>query len=488
MKLKVFAGLVLAVFFTVGLMAEGDCYWRMGPSFTPVAPRPGDVVTIRGTVSLNHGTMTSILLRGGVDGSRLYNHRIPALGVGDMVDVSFTWTADGGEHILWFEIDPTHEQDDTNRDGDRWEQVIRPRRYAQPNLRFASSSFSVVPTSFLAGESVTFHYCVMNNGDGDATETFDVGLRVGGVIVQRHTYAGMVVSAPRCNDFVWTAVCGTDVALVADCDNTVEEVNETDNVFSDDRLQCDSTWHESKNFWLENIRPNTSATPLILSSSPTTISADLHYEGTTGSSTYRTKVIMGIVGSGILRTETFTGLTLPGDAVTTVSFDTVLPSGTTRIFFELDPDRWIAEINESDNREERDIRVIAGSKSRVPGPTKPPPMIKKPLDYKIEIKNKTNLSLRTIKLGSEVRILGNLRIKGSPKTGSVQIKAVFSQMKILGRPLTKTLKLAVSPNSTKPFEFRQRFKAKGVWKVTVEVLVRDGNPGNNKDTAKFTVK
>lgn len=491
MKFKFFFGIFFLVFLTGGLAAQGDVYWRMGPSYTPVTPMVGDLVTIRGTVSLNHGTQTDILVRGGVDGDTLYTHTIPVLNDGDMVELSFTWTATRLDHTLWFEIDPLHTLDDSNREGDRWEQIIRPRYITQPNIRFASSSFSFVPTTFSAGETVTFHYCVMNNGTADAG-AFDVGLSVGGTIVQRHHYDGRPMGSSTCNDFVWTAVCGTDVQLIADCDNTVREVNETDNVFDDPRLECDASWHESKNFWLENIRPDTSATPLTHSSSPTTISADLRYEGTTGSSTLHTKVIMGIVGGGILRTETLTGLTLPGDATTTVSFSTVLPIGTTRVFFEVDPDREIAEIDESieDNREEKDIRVVGSSKSRVSTYVPPRSKFKKsvPLDYIIKIKNKAELSRMVFKPGVEVKVKGRVKVSGVPKTKSVKVKAEFFRLKALGRPLTMTKSIAVSPNTTVHFDFRRKINAKGNWKLVLSVLAGDANPGNNKDSANFSIK
>lgn len=491
MKIKLFLGFVLVVFLAGGLTAQGDVYWRIGPSYTPVAPMVGDVVTIRGTVSLNHGTQTDILVRGGVDSDTLYTHTIPVLNDGDMVELSFTWTSTRLDHTLWFEIDPDHTLDDSNREGDRWEQVVRPRHRTQPNLRFASSSFSVVPTTFTAGESVTFHYCVMNNGTADAGP-FDVGLDVDGTIVQRHHYDGRPASSATCNDFIWVADCGADVKLIADCDNTVVEVNETDNVFDDPRLECDASWHESKNFWLENIRPDTSTTPLTHSTSPTTITADLRYEGTTGSSTYQTKVIMGIVGGGILRTEVFTGLTLPGDATTPVSFSTVLPVGTTRVFFEVDPDRNIAEIDEStaDNREEKDIRVIASGKSRVPAIpfSKSTKTEKVPLDYDVKIKNKRELGMAVFPAATEINVKGRVKVTGIPAAAKVKVKAEFFRVKTLGKPIVMTKLIGVSPSSTAHFNFKRRIKGKGKWKVVLSVLASDANPANNKDSAVFRIK
>jgi len=484
MRKKIIGSLFALVLLTCGLMAQGDAYWRIGPSYTPAAPRPGETVTITGTVSLNHGTMTSVLVRGGVDGTRLYNYRIPILEVGDMVELSFTWTATEGLHTLWFAIDPTHEQTDANRDGDRWEQVIRPRHLAYPDLQFGMSSFSVTPSTFEAGETVTFHYGISNIGGSNATETFDVGLRVDGTIVQRHTYTGMEAGRGAVNDFIWTAVCGVNVEIVADCDGVVTEVNETNNVMDDDRLECGASWHESKNFWFENIRPDTSSTPLTHRTTPTRITADLHYEGTTGSGTHQTEVHMGTVSGGVVRTQMLTGLTLPGDAVTPVSFDVALPVGTTRVFFEVDRARRIAEFNESDNRLEQDIRVTGGSKSGLPSVSPPT----KKLDYRVGIKNKNQLKLKSFKAGVEIRIPGVLVTSGLSKPGMAKVQVTFGRVKVPGLPIKKVMDVRVPKDGSVPLVFRQVIKTAGQWQIHVEVLVKDTNPANNKDSAVFTVK
>ena len=65
-----------------------------------------------------------------------------------------------------------------------------------------------------------------------------MGLRVGGAIVARNPYPELVNGGAASGEFTWTATCGSPIAVVADCDGTVTENNEGDNVMTDPELAC----------------------------------------------------------------------------------------------------------------------------------------------------------------------------------------------------------------------------------------------------------
>ncbi|MBN1196203.1 MAG: hypothetical protein JXA62_02240, partial [Candidatus Aminicenantes bacterium] len=111
-----------------------------------------------------------------------------------------------------------------------------------PNIRCESMraigwDYTFLPSTFGAGDTVTIHYHLMNDSASTAGP-FQVGLRVGGTIVDRNAVAELGNGDEIAGRFTWTAVCGVPVEIVADCDDTVAESNEGDNIMTDPGLTC----------------------------------------------------------------------------------------------------------------------------------------------------------------------------------------------------------------------------------------------------------
>ena len=104
-------------------------------------------------------------------------------------------------------------------------------------MRAIGHTNTVIPSVFTAGDTVAVKYYLQNDSAYPA-EAFNVGLRVGGVIVARNAHPLLASGGSDHGEFIWTATCGSPVAVVADCDGTVTENNESDNVMTDPDLAC----------------------------------------------------------------------------------------------------------------------------------------------------------------------------------------------------------------------------------------------------------
>jgi CARDB len=474
-----FALMVLATF-----VAAVEVRWSVAPTVSPAAPNVGNTVAFGGQIIVTGGTVLNLVVHGGVDETRTYNRTFARIDDGETRSVSFNWTATAGSHRLWLNIDPDNVSGDANMYDNLATggvHVSDPR--SRPDLHIWWSSFNVVPTRFNAGDSVTFHIGFGNIGTADAGP-FDVGIRSGGAIVARQHFDGLAAGGNTTVDLTWTAACNDDNALIIDCDHTVAEPNEEDNTLGDDRLHCDSSWHENLNFYFENVRPDTSAAPLTRRSTPTTVSADLKFTGGVGRGALNVRVDMGIVG-GATFTHTFPALNLPGNETNPVSFSAVLPAGDNRVFFEVDRDRHLAEMNEGDNRLEDVIRV----EERAPGSEPISREVKKAavspyvkVNYGVAITNKAELT--SVPPGSRLplKVEGKLSVAGTPAASKITVYATLSTGD-KSLPVTRSTVLALAADSKIPFAFSFSKPAKGKYKVKVEVRETDADASDNSDSA-----
>jgi len=479
-----FALMALAAF-----AAAVEIRWSIAPTVSPADPHRGDVVTFGGQIQVSGGTVRGLVVHGGVDETRTYTHTFARIDDGETRDVAFTWEASVGSHRFWLNIDPDNVSGDTNMydnlatGGAR---VSDPS--SRPDLHIWWSSFSVVPTRFVAGDSVTFHIGFGNIGTADAGP-FDVGIRSGGSIVARQHFDGMAAGDNTTVDLAWTAACNDDNALIIDCDHTVAEPNEEDNTLADDRLHCDSSWHESLNFYFANVRPDTGTTPLTRSAAPTTVSANLKFSGGVGRAALNVRVDMGIVG-GASFTHIFPSLSLPGNETNSVSFSAVLPSGDNRVFFEVDSDRHLAEMNEGDNRIEAVIRVqdppmAPAPITRVVKKTIIPSIA--PPNYGVAITNKEELESVPAASPLPLKVKGRLKVVGTPTVPRITVYATLSAG---GRslPVRRSADLTPAANTKIPFEFTFPRPDKGKYKVKVEVRVADADAADDSDSAAVVIR
>jgi len=213
-----------------------------------------------------------------------------------------------------------------------------------PNIRCESMraigwDHTFVPRTFTAGDTVTIKYHLVNDSSA-AAGAFNVGLRVGGTIVDRNAVSELVNGGEESGQFTWTAVCGLPVEVVADCDGAVAESNESDNIMTDPGLTC-----SQPNIVLHRTSFSGTDPGRVKAGLRYRFSADVIVETATARDV---RVTGGLVGGAMLLDRTIPVLR-PGDRET-VDFIWEVPEGASRIYIHADPDNAIAESNEEDNR------------------------------------------------------------------------------------------------------------------------------------------
>ena len=212
-----------------------------------------------------------------------------------------------------------------------------------PNIR-CEKMFAIgwdhtfLPRTFGAGDMVTIKYHLVNDSSYPAG-AFNVGLRVGGAIVARNPVAELVNGAEASGEFAWTATCGSTVEVVADCDNAITEVNESDNSWTDPGLACS--------------QPNLSFFRTSFSGGdPTTAAANVNYQFTAvvhvdTVDCRDVRVTARVTGGAMIVDEKIPVLSQYDN--TTIQFIWQVPAGASQVVVTIDPDNTISESNEGDN-------------------------------------------------------------------------------------------------------------------------------------------
>jgi len=349
-----------------------------------------------------------------------------------------------------------------------------------PNIRCESMraigwSYTFLPSTFTAGDTVTIKYRLVNDSSVSAGP-FQVGLRVGGTIVDRNAVAELVNGGEDSGEFIWTAVCGVPVEVVADCDSAVAESNEDDNVMTDPGLEC-----SQPNLALRNTS--------FSGTDPSRVKAGLYYRfaarvyGETATSR-NVRVTGGVVGGAVLLDRTLAVMN-PGDNET-VDFTWEVPEGSSRIYIHVDPDNTITESNEGDNRWELAVTGVAISTSEE--------------RYDLSLKLNKMPGLRPVGAKLLVPAGRALTISGKFRgaTGAIRDVTIVGVVKVKGNPPQKVYSTTIHhiESLVVPFSFSWTPTQLGETTISVQVSpgpyatsrgVRDSNPANNTDSIKVTV-
>jgi hypothetical protein len=346
---------VLLLITAVAVMAAAV----FSQSLTVTAPNGGESWIIGNTVNITwtssgvSGLVRIVLFQGGTAAAnRIGNiaEAIPAAGG------SYSWTvgayiggtaAAGGNYYIRVRSDEASIQDASNA----------PFTLAStlPNIHIGSMreigwDHTFIPGTFTAGDTVTIQYRLLNDSDY-AAGAFNVGLRVGGAVVARNAYARLSNGEEASGEFSWTAVCGSPVAVVADCDGAVAESNEGDNLMTDPGLAC-----TQPNLMFFHDLSCSSGTATAKAGLPYEFRATLHSDLV---GTHNVRVTGGVVGGARLYDRTFAELA--PEALQDVSFVWEVPAGVQRLYFEFDPDNTVSESNERDNRQEITITGVVST-------------------------------------------------------------------------------------------------------------------------------
>lgn len=196
----------------------------------PAQPTAGRAVQVTARVANDgHAAAGPSHVRLLADDQEVRNASVPALGPGEAVDVTATWNATQGDHVLTARADwlgEVAEADEANNDATRQVSVAAP--VLRANLVLADLSWD--PPAPSQGDAVRFRALVRNTGDADAAAS-TTGFAVDG---QPLGPGATPALAPNASVWVtsqpWQAVTGEHaVQALADAAQQVEESDEADN-------------------------------------------------------------------------------------------------------------------------------------------------------------------------------------------------------------------------------------------------------------------
>jgi subtilase family serine protease len=332
-----------------------DVHWTTSITVTPAVLTTGVPASATATFRVEGaGGIDNLHVIGGVVGGDVMFDRTWAH-INDATTRTATFSGtpgDPGTFTIFFQIDPDGTSPDSDRTNNRVEATITVNPGLLPNLVNVYRDPMWTPTVFAAGDVLTIRYRVENRGDA-AARGFLVGLRVDGAIIAQNPHPEMAAGAPAVEgSFMWTVVCGAEVATVVDSGNDVSESNEGDNVHTNRRLsECASA----------PVLPNLTVEKLKIDSGGNIVSekAALYYRGKVrirDNSATNVKVRAGIVGGAVLYEEVFP--VLEPDELRPIEFKANLKKGIYTLYIEADPDNTIAESNERDNRATSKFQVV----------------------------------------------------------------------------------------------------------------------------------
>lgn len=349
-----------------------------------------------------------------------------------------------------------------------------------PNIRCESMrsigwEYTFLPSTFTAGDTVTIHYHLMNDS-ATAAGPFQVGLRVGGTIVDRNAVAELENGDEIAGQFTWTAVCGVPVEIVADCDGAVAESNESDNIMTDPGLAC-----TLPNLFFQRTG--------FSGSDPASASADMNYQFTAvimaGTATCRNvHITAGVTGGDVLVDRTVPVMN-NGDTEL-VQFVWQVPAGPSQVVVRIDPENAIAESNEDDNIWTLDLNGVRHTPSEE--------------HYDLSLKLDKMPGLRPVgtkimvPLGKAITLSGKIygatgAIRDVNIAGTVKVKDNFPE-KVYSTTIHRIESMVV------PFSFSWTPSKLGATTISVNVSpgpyasgrgVRDANPANNTDSIEISV-
>jgi hypothetical protein len=129
MRIKVLSvsGIIFFLAISALNISALDLKFNSGITKSPETFNAGDVVTFTVNFTSQGGTVTNCKITGGVDATQIYERVFASIPDGANRRVSFTWTAVGGSHTAWFELDPDHTCRDSDYGNNRVELAVSTR-------------------------------------------------------------------------------------------------------------------------------------------------------------------------------------------------------------------------------------------------------------------------------------------------------------------------------------------------------------------------
>jgi subtilase family serine protease/subtilisin family serine protease len=344
----------------------------------PATPVVGEPVTLHATV-LNHGSseandvvvqFMAVTPSGTTPiGQPQTIANIPAGGSG-VAEVIYTPTAlqpgssGAGDRTIQVVVDPNNFVPETNEADNSATRILRVAAGAAANLSIKAANIGFDPPTASPGDVVTIRATIMNTG---TVEARDVLVQFADVTGTGSTpLPGGVQTIPVIppggsslveTTFDTAAVQGNrDIEVAVDVNNAIPETNESDNK-AEKTLLLTPLFAPNLNVQATNIGanpPNPSAGQVI------TLYATILNDGATPASNVAVQ-FMELVGSSAVPLgpqQMIDLIPAGGSGLAQMMYDTTSRAGDRKIEVQVDPNNFIAETRESDNKAQKTIKVI----------------------------------------------------------------------------------------------------------------------------------
>jgi methanogen extracellular protein (TIGR04279 family) len=199
----------------------------------PVEPKAEQPCTVNVTVE-NVGNIDSgrfnVTVK--VDNATIAAFQVEKLPVNSSTTLSLTWTPKvEGVYKLTAIVDPENAVKETNETNNILSLTVTVKPKPLPDL--TPTTITVAPPEPSVGENCTVNVTVLNTGTAESPP-FKVLLKADGLTVQTLTVEKLPVNGLAVLRFTWTPTRSGNhtLTVIADPDNAVEELNETNNVLS----------------------------------------------------------------------------------------------------------------------------------------------------------------------------------------------------------------------------------------------------------------
>jgi subtilase family serine protease len=232
MRFKTFLSIgVIFLLSSVLVLAALDLRFTTAISQAPDPANVGDAVTFTVTLISDGAIVNNLKLIGGVDGMQIVEKIFAGIAAGGTRTQNMTWTATGGAHTVWFELDPGHTQGDSNYGNNRIEKAITVGSGSSelPDLTVKAAYEAV---NFKEDDTITLHIYVSNTGD-----TWSSPCKLFLVHTEANIgYASFdVPQVPNGSiwntNYDWKVDCGAPLMLLVDAQQKVAELNEDNNTW-----------------------------------------------------------------------------------------------------------------------------------------------------------------------------------------------------------------------------------------------------------------
>jgi hypothetical protein len=231
MKIKTFLCIgAMFLLSSIVALAALDLAFTTAITMSPSPANAGDLVQFTVSFKTNGGAVTNLKIIGGIDGTQLFERTYASILADKTKTDLFTWTATGGAHTAWFELDPDHTCGDSNYTNNRKEKAITigGGPAGQPNLK---PTVTYTPTNFNAGDAVAFTIRVNNNGTAASVASV-MKVKKAGAAIQTFNVAAINAGDHIDKAYNWTAECDAALSVEVDTGNSNAESNEGDNIWS----------------------------------------------------------------------------------------------------------------------------------------------------------------------------------------------------------------------------------------------------------------